>query len=146
MHATLSQNSFLISQLSPVEREYQHSRHHYQQQRQSTALKLRRQLVRRRSRFQRRLDQALSPSLRAELDIQIVLDAHFLQRPGFVGIFEDNGIQWVVSFQAHLFGGRWYFRSTRSAKLYACSPKHLETQLCYALGQYRLESSDLAYA
>lgn len=149
MQVTLSPNplSFMTPvELSAVDQEYLHQRLDYEKQRHAQALRLRRQLIRQRGCFQRRLKRALSLALRTELNIQVVLDTQYLQRPGFIGIFEDSGTQWILNFQAHPLGGRWYFRAGHSSKLYACSPRHLETQLCYALGQDRMYSCVLARA
>ena len=148
MQVTLSPHPLHLitpTETSAVDQEYLHRRLDYEEQRRIQALRLRRQLIRQRGIFQRRLERALSPALRAELNIQVVLEGQYLQRPGFIGVFEDSGHQWVLNFQAGLLGGRWYFRAGYSAKLYACSPRHLETQLCYALGQARMYSCLIAH-
>ena len=138
----LSLSPQTISVMSPVEisnvdRSYLEHRLQYQKAKQAKAFKLRRQLIKRRSLFHKRLARALSPQLLAELNIKIVLDTQYLQRPGFVGQFQDSGLTWTLNFQPHRFSGRWYFRAEGQSKLYSCSARHLETQLCYALGQYR---------
>ncbi|MEM9137212.1 MAG: hypothetical protein AAGB01_07675 [Cyanobacteria bacterium P01_F01_bin.42] len=129
--------------ISAVDRAYHLNRSHYQECRQTQALRLRRQLVRRRAKLQNRLRQVLSPGLLIELDIQVMMDSRYLRHPDFVAVFEDAGQQWTIYFQPRPFGGRWFFRSSASSKLYSCSFHHLETQLCYALGQCRLETFDL---
>lgn len=135
-----------VMEISAVDQAYLRYRLDYERQRHAQALKLRRQLIRQRRCFQSRLEQALSPSLLQELDVQVVLDTQYLQRPGFIGNFEDSGTQWILRFQGDFLGGRWYFRDSHSSKLYACSPRQLETQLCYALGQDRMQSCLLAHA
>lgn len=124
-------------EISSVDQEYLKNRLHYQKVKQAKAFKLRRRLIKQRGRFQRRLDRALSLQLRQELTIQIVLDTQYLQRPGFIGQFEDCGQIWTLNYQANPCGGRWYFRANGQSRLYSCPSRHLETQLCYALGQYR---------
>ena len=145
MQATLPQDSFSHN-WSAVDWEYFHNRDYYQQLRQANVIKLRRRLIRRRARFKRNLRHVLSPHLLAELNIRVMLDHHYLQRPDFIGFFTDNEQDWIIGFQAQPLGGRWYFRSLASSKLYSCSFHQLETQLCYALGQCRSQEFPLVCA
>lgn len=147
MQATVTSNVFVLPvERSAVERGYLHNYLHYQKARQTRALKLRRQFVRRRAMLTRRLQTVLNPALLAELNLQVVLDHRFLRRPDFVAVFEYAGSQWTIAFQSRPFGGRWFFRSSASSRLYSCSFRHLETQLCYALGHSHFECSALACA
>ena len=128
------------AEISSVDQIYLKSRTHYQSVRQAQASKLRRRLIKRRQIFQRRLERVLSPQLRAELQIHVVLDTQYLSRPTFIAQFEDCGQIWHLRFQPQPWGGRWFFRAEGQSKLYSCGFKQLETQLCYALGQYRFFS------
>lgn len=144
MEATLSLACPVQS--SAVDRAYTSNRQQYLKCRREKAIKLRRQLVRRRARMHSRLSQSLSQRLRDELNIRLVMDSHYLRQPDFVGVFADCGQQWTIYFQPRPLGGRWFFRSSGSKTLYSCSFRHLETQLCYALGQCRREAANLACA
>lgn len=147
MQACSSQNfSVFSANISAVDQTNAQNRWRYQKIRFAQALKLRRQLVRRRARLKQQFQKVLSPELLDELNIRVVLDNRYLQQPGFVGVFDDCGQQWTITLQRRPFENRWFFRSSASPRLYSCSFDHLQTQLCYAVGQYRAQSSALACA
>ena len=125
------------SVFSNVDRLYLEHRHSFEQRKAQVALRHHRRLVRKRGLFQKRLNQALSPQLQAELNIRVTLDTRYLSVPGFIGTFNYAGLRWVLGYRRSLTGGRWFFRALRTTKLYCCSAKTLEAQLCYALGQHR---------
>lgn len=126
-----------VSLLSNVERVYLEHQQSFEQRREVIALRHRRRLVRKRAIFQKRLDKALSPQLQAELNVRVVLDTKYLSVPGFIGLFDYEGQRWILGYQRSLCRGRWFFRALRTTKLYSCTQRTLEPQLCYALGQCR---------
>ncbi len=124
-----------VSLLSNVDRLYLAHRQTFERRGALPAIRHHRRLVRKRGVFQKRLDQALSAQLQAELNLRITLDTKYLSKPDFIGTFHYAGQRWVLGYQRSHFGGRWFFRALRTTKLHCCSTKTLEAQLCYALGQ-----------
>jgi hypothetical protein len=97
----------------------------------------RRQLTQLKTKFQKALDQALSPQVQAGLTLTIAVEQRGTSKPRCLARFEFLGQRWRLYQQRGLFQSQWHLSTEDQAIATRCTSSKLEQNLCYVLGKYK---------